>query len=608
MAKLASVSSAASVAVVGSLFSWTAFAANTISLKPSAAPPDGTAGAVDPSFAGFGIEPSNLFSFTGESEPNKLTLNLLDNLANYTGQPPHIRVGGNTQDYMVFQESQNEWAWIKNPDQTGGGQFKSDSMLIGPRFFEAANRFPMGTPVTWGLNLAYDESDYIDQIILMAKQVIARCPNLRLTSFEIGNEPDLYLQNGFRTGQWGASVYTEQWLNRAAAVYEQVLKSNNLPSNFFEAAATASTIGTDFKIDDLVSFKIDGKANGSEASYLSSWNQHDYYYYIGVSTYALTLEHLMQLSTTEDQFAAWAEQVKQSQSTPYPYALREMGVVGPIGLGGITDVFGAALWTLNFLMYSASLGISSVGLHMTDNSNASAWQPVEMYGQQPFVRPLYYGIAAFDQAIGASCTAQVAQEKIAQSPAGYDGFLRAYSVYQNEQLASVVVVNGKMANSSQTDKASVTVEVQLPTSVAGQTLHLSYLTNDGADATKGTTWNGISFEQSGDGTPTQASDEDKTVTVGDDGSASFSVRDSEAVVANLGKKVGTGQEDTNSTACSAAANKVGIGATPTSSSTAADATDNPNGASLLTSPLASKKSAASLFAINLALVVGIVML
>ncbi|KAI0006973.1 glycoside hydrolase family 79 protein [Xylariaceae sp. FL0662B] len=554
------------VAFVGYLLSCnTAFAANTISLKPSAAPPDGTSDAVDPSFAGFGIEPSNLFSFTGTSKPNTLTFNLLDNLANYTGKPPHMRIGGNTQDYMIFQESQNKWAWVKNPDQAGEGQFKSNSMLIGPRFFEAANRFPLGTTVTWGLNLAYDQSDYIDQITTVAKQVIDRCPNLRLTSFEIGNEPDLYLQNGFRTGEWGGSVYTQQWLNRVSAVYEQVLKPNNLPSNFFEAAATASTIGTNFEIKDLTGFKLDIQANGSSDSYLSSWNQHDYYYYLGVSTYSLTLEHLMQLSTTEEQFAAWEQQIAQSRKTPYPYALREMGVVGPIGLAGITDVFGAALWTLNFLMYGASLGISSVGLHMTDNSNASAWQPVEMYGRQPFVRPLYYGIAAFDQAIGASCTAQVAQENLTQSPAGYDGFIRAYSVYQNKQLASVVVVNGKMANTSQTDKASITVQVQLPTSVAGQTLHLSYLTNEGADATKGTTWNGISFEQSGDGKPTQVSDEDKTVTINDDGSATFSVRDSEAVVANLGKRIGTGQEDANLTACAAVTNKVGIGATSTSS-------------------------------------------
>ncbi|KAG4219050.1 hypothetical protein PC116_g32470, partial [Phytophthora cactorum] len=229
------------------------------------------------------------------------------------------------------------------------GKFKSNSMLVGQRFFEAANRLPKGTTVTWGLNLAYEQDDYIEQITTMAQLVLSNCPNLTITSFEIGNEPDLYLQNGFRTGTWGGRVYTQQWLERAAAIDKQVLQPNGIPSNFFEAAATASTIGTDFQIADLMSFDISAEAGGSATPYLNGWNQHDYYYYIGVSGYPVSLEQLTKLQTTEDQFEAWIGQVKQAQRIPYPYALREMGVVGPIGLAGVTAVFGTALWTLNFL-------------------------------------------------------------------------------------------------------------------------------------------------------------------------------------------------------------------------------------------------------------------
>lgn len=59
-------------------------------------PPDGASATINPSFAGFGIESSNLFSVTGMEQPNDLTFNLINNLANYTGKPPHIRLGGNT--------------------------------------------------------------------------------------------------------------------------------------------------------------------------------------------------------------------------------------------------------------------------------------------------------------------------------------------------------------------------------------------------------------------------------------------------------------------------------------------------------------------------------
>ncbi|KAI1476523.1 hypothetical protein F4774DRAFT_392605 [Daldinia eschscholtzii] len=301
-----------------------------------------------------------------------------------------------------------------------------------------------------------------------------------------------------------------------------------------------------------MSFGISAEAGGSAIPYLSGWNQHDYYYYIGVSGYPVSLEQLTKLQTTEDQFEAWIGQVKQAQRTPYPYALREMGVVGPIGLAGVTDVFGTALWTLNFLLYTASLGIASVGFHMTDNSNASAWSPIPMYGQQPHVRPLYYGIVAFDQIIGRMCAARVSQYQIQQYSPSYNGFVKAYAIYQQEQLTTIVVVNGKIVNSSQEHKDGISIQLQLPSSAAGKTVYLSHLTNSGADATSNTTWNGISFEQNEDGTPVQVSDDEHTVQVDSNGVVNFTLRDSEAIAASMGGKLGGGTEtktSSNATSC-----------------------------------------------------------
>ncbi|OCT46731.1 putative glycoside hydrolase family 79 protein [Cladophialophora carrionii] len=537
--------------LVGALFSTFAIAQNTVSLAISAQPTSGASGIISPSFAGFGIESSNLYSFTGGREENQLTKNLLENLANYTGTPPHLRIGGNTQDYFIYQDSQDDYRWEPNPDAVGQGAFATDSMIIGPRYFEVINRFPSNTPITFGLNLAYSESDYIEQITTMATQAVNRLSDVNLVSFEIGNEPDLYLQNGFRTGSWGGQVYTQEWLDRADAVYQQVLKPNNLPSNFFEPGATASTIGTSFQIQDLEEFGITVKANGSTDAYISSWNQHDYYYYIGVSTYPITAYSFMTLSTTNDQFAAWVSQIQQAEATGYPYALREMGVVGPIGLADVTDIFGAALWSLNFFLYAATLNITSVQMHMTDNSNASAWQPIEYYGNQPFVRPNYYAFAAFDQLIGPTCQAQVGGYVVPNPPAAYGGRIAAYSVYQAGTLASIVLINSNPANVSMANKPSLTWDLSLPSQFAGQDLYLHYLTNDGADAKHGTTWNGVSYEESGDGTPTLVNDTISTVRIGNDGSVSVVVRDSQAVIANIGSPIG--QLQANPSACSALA-------------------------------------------------------
>ena len=53
------------------------------------------------------------------------------------------------------------------------------------------------------------------------------------------------------------------------------------------------------------------------------------------------------------------------------------------------------------------------------------------------------------------------------------------------------------------------IDLSLP-GFAGQTLYLSYLTADGADAKHGATWNGTSYEQSGDGAPTKVDDVEHT--------------------------------------------------------------------------------------------------
>jgi len=290
-----------------------------------------------------GIEPSNLFSFTGRSNPNRLSINLLQNLAGYTGSPPHLRIGGNTADYMIWQGSWNDWTLPVNQNPVGQGQIASDLLFFGPKYFQAMDRFPTNTPITFGLNLAYDNADYMVNIVNEASAALNYTSNVNIFSFEIGNEPDLYLQNGFRNGTWNNFVYAQQWTDRANVVYEKVLRSMGIGSSFFEGPGTASTIGNSFEILQLSETIMVSPVNGTAAlddTFLIGWNQHDYFYYIGVSGYALTLDFLMDLSQTPTQFAAWADNTRQAAATGKPYYLREMASVGPVGLTGISDVFG----------------------------------------------------------------------------------------------------------------------------------------------------------------------------------------------------------------------------------------------------------------------------
>ncbi|KAF2871799.1 hypothetical protein BDV95DRAFT_494001 [Massariosphaeria phaeospora] len=505
---------------------------------------------LNPSFAGFGIEPSNLFSFTGRDEVNELSVQLMHNLADYAGAPPHIRLGGNTQDYFIFDASHSDFTCAKNLQSTAQGTIAADSLVIGPTYFEALERFPKDTPITFGLNLGYSSPDYIDKIVAAAQAAVEGMKNVKLTSFEIGNEPDLYLENKMRSGNWSGQTWTEEFLDRAEAVYNRVLKPAGLPAKFFEAPNTASTIGTTFEISMLVA---NGLLNGTSGNdYVSIWNQHDYFYFINVTPTPITLDELMDLDATNKQFAYWEEQVEIGLDNGLPYALREMSSIGPIGMHDVSDTFGAALWTLNFFMYTATLNISSVQMHMTDNSNASAWQPVPMYGSEPFVRAQYYAHAAVAQIVGnGNGTTQIGVLNTTAPSPDYAGRLRAFSAYANGDLQAMVLINSKQANASVSNKPSFTFELNLGSGNGNKNVFLSYLTANGSDSLTGVTWNGLTYANT-DGISSVADDTVTRLRTSQSGAVSVPVRDSQAVVVNLNYLLGSGVPAGNSYKNSAA--------------------------------------------------------
>lgn len=247
----------------------------------------------------------------------------------------------------------------------------------------------------------------------------------------------------------------------------------------------------------------------------------------------------MDLDGTNTQFAYWEKQVGIGLDTGLPYVLREMSSVGPIGMHGVSDVFGAALWTLNFFCYTASLNISSVQMHMTDNSNASAWQPISMYGRDPFVRPQYYAHAAMAQIVGnGNSTTQIGSLAVSSVTGEYKGRIRAYTAYANGDLQSVILINSMQANASDGNKGSFTFNLNLGSSNKNKNVYLSTLTADGADSESGILWNGITFAD-GSG---KASVSDSSVTMkrtDGSGKVSISVRDSQAVVANINWLLGS---------------------------------------------------------------------
>lgn len=149
------------------------------------------------------------------SAPNVFSDNLLNNIGNLTGTKPHIRVGGNTQDYALYNASL-PYALNGTFDYTRSSDYPT-TIFIGPSYFESYAQWP-NTKFSHGFNLGLGANNSAGWQTLLDTVPLA-CKALggeKLLVWEYGNEPDLYsisTQGPVRPAGWNESIYASQWLN-----------------------------------------------------------------------------------------------------------------------------------------------------------------------------------------------------------------------------------------------------------------------------------------------------------------------------------------------------------------------------------------------------------
>ena len=241
------------------------------------------------------------------------------------------------------------------------------------------------------------------------------------------------------------------------------------------------------------------------------------------------------------QFSSWASQNQAAAAAGKPFLLGEMAAVGPQGLANITDVFGCALFTLDFLLYTASIGVSHVLFHMTDIGNQSAWQPITIGAIDPWVRPSYYAHIITSTLIGPNNDTRIAEIDVrSQLLADYAGQASSYIVYHGDHIFAAVLINLKEFNQTDTESTNTQLNFTLnvPVAYAGNKFTVLKLSAPGADSFKGVTWAGINY-QTTDGIPVAAASNDTTfVTVSSTGKFSVLVRDSQAAVVLFNSSAG----------------------------------------------------------------------
>ncbi|TVY82848.1 Beta-glucuronidase [Lachnellula suecica] len=512
--------------------------AHASNIELSGTIPSNASEPIPEAFVSYSIELAFFPDYAGnDSLPNTFSNNLLNNLGNLTGTKPYIRVGGNTQDYALYNASL-PYATNGTINPAKSSDYPT-TLYIGPSFFESYNTWP-DTKFSHGFNMGLGGNSSVGWETLLETVPLA-CKALgggNLLMWEYGNEPDLFstsAQGPVRPANWNESTYVSQWLNGTRAIKAELEKAcPELATNDSYGYLAPSFAGVSNHLDPVKTW-ADGLDDDEDIKLISSHN------YIGGATQpGVTLQGtLMNHTKTVSSVFLQANLSHQLAYTDIPFILGETNSLYNEGAPGLSNAFGAALWLVDFNLYCASVGIKRVHMHMGTNFRYQSWQPVETNITTKGTKPPYYGHVVVAAMLG-DLTAN--DTSIANLPLE-DEREAAYAAYVNGALARVLVVNMRQYNYTvngtsdvltPVPRPSVNYTFQVPSGYNG-TVGVQRLLANGSDAISGVSWDGWSYNWELDnGQPVRLGN----VTMGEaavvrNGSLSVAVLDSEAVILNF---------------------------------------------------------------------------
>jgi autotransporter-associated beta strand protein len=270
--------------------------------------------------------------------------------------PAILRVGGNSVNTTC-------WGGISNQTPITAAEVDAFAGFV--------KALPTNWHVIYGINMSVNSPSNGAAEAAYAANALGSS----LLGFEIGNEPDLYYENGIRATNFTYAQFLSQWQTFALAI------SNAVPGSVLTGPASAgNTEGY------TVPFA------GNEAGVISMVTQH-YYRANGQSpssTLALLLQPDTSLPGTVSDIAAAASAAK----LPLGFRMDECGSFYNGGAPNVSDAYGAALWTLDFMFTCAINGCQGVNFH--GGGDGTGYTPIADNGTTVVqARPEFYGLKMF---------------------------------------------------------------------------------------------------------------------------------------------------------------------------------------------------------------------
>ena len=318
--------------------------------------PGKSLGRIPDDFMGLGFEISSVAVPGLLSAGNRTYVDLVRDL----GANGVIRIGGNTSDFSRYDARGTA---VSAPKAT----VVTEANLRELKTFVDA----VGWKLIWGLNLGDDK---LDNAVEQARAV-AGIMGDRLIALEIGNEPDLFPNQGHRPKGYDFAMWLADYRRYKAAIRAV------LPHVAFAGPDLAGAV------DWMEQFA----RQESDIALLTA-----HHYITGQANPAATLDTM--LAEEKKYQPALARFQAAAKAAGKPWRMCETASFSGGGKEGVSDTFAAALWVLDYLFVLAEHGCAGVNMETGVNhlGRISYYTPISddlkgHYGKAPE----YYGLQAF---------------------------------------------------------------------------------------------------------------------------------------------------------------------------------------------------------------------
>ncbi|KAI0689488.1 glycoside hydrolase family 79 protein [Cerioporus squamosus] len=320
-----------------------ATASSAINVSLLLSPPPGSH-SLARTLVSFSLEQDRWPDWSGVHSRNEFTNRALENYAELTGELPKIRVGADSEDHTFWSPTVTINEDEFPPANTITPYPEATQITVGDEYYELSRFLPRGTHMTWGVNLG---ADNVTNAVNMAKAIVGafrtgavKASGVIMDLIEVGNEADLYQFTGLRSNNsdWTVEDYVSDWIDVAGPVAEAAgIRGRDGPVSI-QGAAFESQLFTPREIFDLGILDSEpGQRSPKSPS----------------TTKAAVRGNL---TLFEDDIAA-------THARGLTYVLGETNSIACHGAPGVSNTAGAALWTIDYTLQAATLGVKELFFH-----------------------------------------------------------------------------------------------------------------------------------------------------------------------------------------------------------------------------------------------------